>query len=88
MVEPENQKIRRTQAEIIELIYKALPAQKFETVHNIADKAGVDRETTVRNLEIISLVLNLQSGNWLEKIQVGDSFITAFRRKRKRGEKK
>lgn len=84
----ENQKIRRTQAEIIENIYKALPARKYETVNNIADRAGVDRETCLRNLEIIFLVLNLQSGNWLEKIEVGESYITAYRRKPRRGDKK
>lgn len=81
------QKIRRTQAEIIKNIYNALPARKYETVNNIADKAGVDRETCLRNLEIIFLVLGLQSGNWLEKIEVGESYITAYRRKPKRRDK-
>lgn len=83
----ENQKIRRTQADIIELIYKALPARKYDTVNNIADKAGVDRETCLRNLEIIKLVLDLQSGNWLERIAVGETY-TAYRRRPKRGDKK
>ncbi len=83
----EFQKIRRTQAEIIKNIYKALPARKYDTVNNIAEKADVDRETCLRNLEIIKLILDLQSGNWLEVIEVGETY-TAYRRKPRRGEKK
>ena len=80
----ENQKIRRTQAEIITAIYNALPAKRFDTVNKVAEKAGVDRETCLRNLEIIDLVFSLQTGRWLEMVAVGES-IKAYRRKPKRG---
>ena len=80
----ENQKIRRTQADIIRKVFDALPARRFETVNNIAEKAGVDRETTLRNLEIIDLVLGLQSGRWLEIVEVGDR-VKAYRRRPRRG---
>jgi len=79
-------KFRREQADIIQKIYDALPAKKFDTVNNIAKKAGVDRETCLRNLEIMDLVLGLQPGRYLEIIKVGDR-VTAYRRKPKRKER-
>ena len=61
-------------------------AKRFETVNKVADAAGVDRETTLRNLEIIDLVFGLQPGRWLEIVEVGER-VKAYRRKPKRGEK-
>ncbi|MCK4265684.1 MAG: hypothetical protein KAX31_00270 [Thermoplasmata archaeon] len=86
MERSDSSKKRRDQADIIRSIYEALPAKDFDTVNNIAEKAGVDRETTLRNLEIMDLVLSLQSGRYLEIVKVGDR-VTAYRRKPRRGEK-
>lgn len=84
--QPKKQRVRRDQADIIKKIYGALRAKRFETVNKIADAAGVDRETTLRNLEIIDLVFSLQQGRWLEIVEVGER-VKAYRRKPRRGEK-
>ena len=85
MVESDPRKKRRDQADIMRSIYNALPSKDFDTVNNIAEKAGVDRETTLRNLEIMDLVLSFQSGRYLEIVRVGDR-VTAYRRRRRKKE--
>lgn len=78
-------KKRRDQAGIIRSIYEALPARDYDTVNYIAEKAGIDRETCLRNLEIMDLVLGLQTGRYLEIVKVGDR-VKGYRRKPRRGE--
>ncbi len=83
---------RRDQREIIKSIFKALPTEGcVNTAATLAKKIGVGRETVLRNLGIIDLILSLQSGHWLERVGVqGVKDVTVvYRRKpRKRGEKR
>ena len=60
---------RRTPEEIIGLIYEALESDKGEkifTVTDIAELAGIDRDTCSRHLSYIATVESQQNGNWLE----------------------
>lgn len=67
-----SQKKRRTQEEIIDLIYDALSEDNLMTVKAIAALAGVDRETCKRNLELLAHAQNKQGTGWLEVQEVMD----------------
>lgn len=67
-----SQKKRRTQEEIIDLIYDALSEDNLMTVKAIAALSGVDRETCKRNLELLAHAQGKQGTGWLEVQEVMD----------------
>lgn len=75
------------QHKIIRKIYNSLPVNRSETAGTIALKAGISRETCLRNLEIIDLIFSLQSKKWLEIYKLGTTNQKYYSRKPKRSEK-
>lgn len=86
-IETKQRNRERNQPEIIRKIYDSLPINKFETIRNIAKKAGISRDVCRRNLELINLIFSLQSKNWLEIAAPGRPSHKFYRRKPKRSEK-
>lgn len=77
--------------EIIQAIYDVLPDKSCNYAGTIANLVGIKKEECIRYLEIIDLILGLQSGHWLERTRVigVKDVIAVYRRKpRKRGERK
>ena len=92
MIIPAISPIINRDRDIIQAIYNALPDDETcQFAKTIALLVGISREDCIRYLEIIDLILSLQSGHWLEKTRVigVKDVIAVYRRKpRKRGERK
>uniref|UniRef100_A0A6M3M9J4 Uncharacterized protein n=1 Tax=viral metagenome TaxID=1070528 RepID=A0A6M3M9J4_9ZZZZ len=75
--------------EIIQAIYNMLPYKSYNYAGTIADLVGISKENCIRYLEIIDLILNLQSEHWLEGMKVlGVKGVPmVYRRKPRREEK-
>lgn len=93
MAELDSQKKRRTQEEIIDLIYEALSEDEDDlmSVKAIAVLSEVDRETCKRNLEVIAHIQSKQGDGWLIVQRVKDEnqqvSQTLYRRRKKRRRK-
>ena len=72
MANSDSQKKRRTQEEIVDLIFEALSETNLMTVNAIAALADVDRETCKRNLDYIAHIQSKQGDGWLEVQEVID----------------
>ncbi len=73
---------RRTPEEIIHLIYEALDSAKsgkIFRVSEIAERAGIDRDTCTRHLNYIATVEGQQKGDWLEVLEESEE-RRAYRR--------
>lgn len=74
---------RRTSAEIIDLIYAALPVESKINITQLSKTTGLDWGTTKRGLDLILHVFGKQKGMWLIEEQVQASRQPIYGRKRR-----
>lgn len=63
--------IRRTQIEIIDAVYDALPVNSYAPVSEIAKKSGTTWATTKQYLDLIMHIQKKKKDPWLRVMEVG-----------------